>query len=304
MNISSRQLDAFIALARLCSFTQAAAHCHLSQPAFSALIKGLESDTGVRLFDRSTRHVALTQEGQHFLQAVLPIRSDLHEAVQALRDAVALRRGRVSVALLPSLAAHWLPEVLAQFHAQHPQVVLHIHDQLSEPCLALVASGRADFALAATPADTPQLQAEWFGADALHLVCHQDHALARCEQVTVADLLPWPVVQLARSSSVRQCLDAVAYPHSLRSLMEVEHLATVMGMVRAGLGITVVPALALFAFRHPQLVIRPLQEVTLQRQLYLVRQRGRSLSPAAQALYELALAHRPQPTGIARPQTT
>ena len=63
MNISSRQLDAFIALAQLSSFTLAAQRCHLSQPAFSALIKGLEDGVGVRLFDRSTRHVALTQEG-------------------------------------------------------------------------------------------------------------------------------------------------------------------------------------------------------------------------------------------------
>jgi DNA-binding transcriptional LysR family regulator len=111
MNISSRQLDAFIALAQL---------CHLSQPAFSALIKGLEEGVGVRLFDRSTRHVALTQEGAQFLDAAQRIRTDLGDAVQGLREAAALQRGRVSIALLPSLAAAWLPPVLALFHARHP----------------------------------------------------------------------------------------------------------------------------------------------------------------------------------------
>jgi DNA-binding transcriptional LysR family regulator len=120
MNISSRQLDAFIALAQLGSFTLAAQRCHLSQPAFSALIKGLEEGVGVRLFDRSTRHVALTQEGAQFLDAAQRIRTDLGDAVQGLREAAALQRGRVSIALLPSLAAAWLPPVLALFHARHP----------------------------------------------------------------------------------------------------------------------------------------------------------------------------------------
>src|SRR2546430_16718682 len=102
MNISSRQLDAFIALAQLSGFTLAAQRCHLSQPAFSALIKGLEDGVGVRLFDRSTRHVALTQEGAQFLDAAQRIRADLGDAVHGLREAAALQRGRVSIALLPS----------------------------------------------------------------------------------------------------------------------------------------------------------------------------------------------------------
>lgn len=300
MNISSRQLDAFIALAQLSSFTLAAQRCHLSQPAFSALIKGLEDGVGVRLFDRSTRHVALTQEGTQFLDAAQRIRADLGDAVQGLREAAALQRGRVSIALLPSLAAAWLPPVLALFHARHPAIQLQVSDLLSESCIAQVASGQADLALAAIRADTEELQAEWFCADHLYLVCREDHALARLPVPRMADLQSQPFIQLARHSSVRQYLESQAAAPALNTLLEVEHLATVMGMVRAGLGISVVPALALFHFVQPGLVTRPLADADRQRDLYLVRRRQRSLSPAAQAFHALALEHRPGP-GAAAP---
>lgn len=297
MNISSRQLDAFIALARLSNFTLAARRCHLSQPAFSALIKGLEDGVGVRLFDRSTRHVALTPEGGQFLEAAQRIRTDLGDAVQSLREAAALQRGRVSIALLPSLAAAWLPPVLALFHARHPSIQLQVSDLLSEPCIAQVASGQADLALAAIRADTEELQAEWFCADQLHLVCRADHPLAALAAPRMADLQPYPFIQLARHSSVRQYLESQAAAPALDTLLEVEHLATVMGMVRAGLGISVVPALALFHFGQPDLVTRPLADAHRRRDLYLVRRRHRSLSPAAQAFHALALEHRPRTTG-------
>jgi len=306
MNISSRQLDAFLALAQLRSFTLAAQRCHLSQPAFSALIKGLEEELGVRLFDRSTRHVAPTQEGLQFQEAALRIRTDLGEAVQGLRDAASLQRGRVSIALLPSLAAAWLPQLLAGFHARHPGVHLQVADLLSEPCIGLVASGQADWAVASIRADTDALQAEWFCADPLHLVCRSDHPLAAHPAPQLEDVLPHPFIHLARHSSVRQYLELArarsgAIATAMQPVLEVEQLATVMGMVRAGLGISVVPALTLFHFQQPGLATRALAGDLPARDLYVVRQRHRSLSPAAQALYELAMAQRPALPGAAAP---
>ncbi len=293
MNISSRQLDAFLALAEQRSFTRAAALCHLSQPAFSALIRALEDGLGLRLFDRSTRHVDLTGEGQNFLEAARRIRAEIDSALASMRDAATLRRGRVAIALLPSLAAGWLPGVLAGYHAAHPGIELEIADVLSERCIELVATGKADFALAAIRADTPELQAEPFCTDDFHLVCRADHPLAAAPALALADLAAWPFIHLARTSSVRQYLEAAFHPQTMHTLMEVEQLATVMGMVRAGLGISVVPALTLFHFAQPGLVTRPLTLPGLTRQIYLVRRRDRSLSAAAQALCAQVLELRP-----------
>lgn len=164
-HLSTRQLDAFLALAEQRNFTRAAAQCHLSQPAFSALIRALEDDLGLRLFDRSTRHVDLTGEGQNFLESARRIRGEITAALAAVRDAATLQRGRVAVALLPSLAAGWLPGVLAAYRSAYPGIEIDIADVLSEPCIERVASGKADFALAAIRADTPELQAEPFCSD-------------------------------------------------------------------------------------------------------------------------------------------
>jgi len=102
-------------------------------------------------------------------------------------------------------------------------------------------------------------------------------------------------VQLARSSSVRQYLEAAIYPDQLRTVLELDQLSTVAGMVRAGLGLSVVPSLTLFHFAHPELVLRPFDAPGLQRQVFLVRRADRALSSAAQALYERVLADRPRP---------
>ena len=289
MNLSTRTIQAFLALVELKNFTRAASHCHLSQPAFSALIKSLEDSVCLKLFDRSTRHVQLTPEGERFLHSALRIQAELQACEKAMRDTALLAQGRVAVALLPSLAAGWLPDVLQQFLGQHPGVEVAVLDVLSEPCIAAVGNGEADFALAAIRADTPDLQAELFCSDDFHLVCREDHPLAAQERLGVADLLPWPFVHLARHSSVRQYLDAAFFPQSMHTLVEVEQLATVMGLVHAGLGISVVPALSLFHFDKPGLITRPLSLPGMDRQIYVVRRRERSLSLAAQALYRLML---------------
>ena len=236
----------------------------------------------------------LTPEGQNFLESARRIRAEITSALAAVRSAATLQRGRVAVALLPSLAAGWLPGVLAQYRTAHPGIEIDIADVLSEPCIDRVASGHADFALAAIRADTPALQAEPFCSDDFYLVCPADHPLARRRKaITAQDLAAWPFIHLARTSSVRQYLEAALHPQAMHTLMEVEQLATVMGMVRAGLGISVVPALTLFHFEQPGLVTRPLSLPGLTRQIYLVRRRDESLSVAAQALYALVMAQRP-----------
>jgi LysR family transcriptional regulator, carnitine catabolism transcriptional activator len=156
-----------------------------------------------------------------------------------------------------------------------------------------VRGGQADFALAATRADTPELRAEPFCSDDFHLVCPAGHPLAALANPRPRDLAPWPFIHLSRTSSVRQYIDAATLPNTLPPVLEVEQLATVAGMVRMGLGISIVPALALYPFRTKELVVRPLQWPGLKRRIYLVRRRDRSLSVAAQGFYEWIMNRRP-----------
>ena len=297
MNLSSRLLHAFLALAEQRNFTRAAALTHLSQPAFSALIRSLEKGLEQRLFDRSTRHVELTVEGREFETAARRILAEVDAALTGARDYAGRQRGRVSIALLPSLAAGWLPAVLADFHSAHPAIELEVVDVLSEDCIARVRSGKTDLAIAAIRADTPELRAELFCSDRFHLVCPAGHPLAKARTLRPRDLAAYPFIHLSRTSSVRQFLDAAVHPLQMNTLIEVDQLATVTGMVRAGLGISVVPTLTLFHFQQAGIVTRPLPWPGLTRRIYLVRRRDRGLSLAAQSLYETVIARKPSSEG-------
>ncbi|HVQ03968.1 MAG TPA: LysR family transcriptional regulator [Burkholderiaceae bacterium] len=300
INLGTRELNAFLVLAEQRNFTRAAALCHLSQPAFSALVKALEDTVGARLFDRTTRSVELTAEGRVLVEPARRLLRDADGALADVRDHAARRRGRVAIALLPSLAAGWLPPLLAQFHRQHPGIELDVADVLSDACIERVRAGSADFALASTRTATPELHTEEFCRDQFHLVCPRDHALARRRgRIQLKDLAPHPIVHLARSSSVRQYVEAALYPMQLHTMMELDQLSTVAGMVRAGLGITIVPSLTLFHFADPQLATRPLHAPALVRRVYLVRRADRPLSTAAAGLHQMVMAARPRvPRGV------
>ncbi len=286
-DLSTRQLRAFVALADQRSFTKAAAVCHLSQPAFSALIQTLEQALGTRLFDRDTRSVQLSTEGRLFEPSARQLLGDFRLAVSDLSDHVERRKGRVHVAALPSLAAGWLPAIFAEFKNTWPGLDLSLSDMLSDPCIDLVRSNKADFALASNSVNQAGLSAELLCTDRFYLVCRKDHPLAHEKVLTLKKLVPYPFIHMSRNSSVRQALDAALHPLQTQTLLEVDQLATVTGMVEAGLGISVVPALTLFHFERDSLVTRPLKIANLTRKIYVVRRQTGSLSVAAQALHDL-----------------
>jgi len=294
LNVSTRQIKAFVALAELKNFTRAAQQCHLSQSAFSTLIRTLEDAISIRLFDRDTRKVELTAEGRLFVEGASRLLDDFRNSLSDLGEHAARRRGRVAIAALPSLAAGWLPSVLADFRAQYPGIELDVADALSESCVERVRSGHADFSLAAVRATAPELRTDPFCSDRFHLVCRTDHPLAKQKRITLASLAGEPFIHLARNSSVRQHIEAAIRPAQLNRVMELEQLSTVAGMVRAGLGVTVVPTLTLFHFEDPGLAIRALHAPGFRRELFVIRPRDRSLSAAARTLLDFLVTRKPR----------
>lgn len=291
MNLSVKHLRAFVALAEQRNFTRAAQACHLSQSAFSTLIHTLEEQAGSRLFERTTRHVELSADGRRFEEVARRLLADFEAALADLRDHALRRKGRVSIAALPSLAAGDLPPLLAAFRARYPGIEIALFDLLADGCIDLVRRARADFALAPAPAQAADLRVEPLLRERFHLVCPAGHALAARRSVTPQALAGHPFIHLSRTSSVRQHLDAALHPERLEGVMEVEQLATVAGLVAAGLGITAVPTLALFQFRREGLVVRPLQIPGLSRDICLIRLKERGDTAAAAALIEDLRAH-------------
>ena len=147
---------------------------------------------------------------------------------------------------------------------------------------------------AAIRADTPELRAELFCSDGFFLACPAGHPLAGGRVPRPRDVAAWPLIHLSRTSSVRQYIDAALHPQVLPAVLEVDQLATVSGMVRAGLGVSIVPALALYPFRGAGTgAAARLSWAGLKRRIYLVRRRDRGLSVAAQGFYDWVMARRP-----------
>lgn len=283
INISARDLEAFMALAQTQHFTRAAERCHLSQSAFSQKIARIETGAGVRLFERSTRHVSLTPEGEAFAGEVRRIAQDLTSAYSNLRDLARLRTGTVAVAALPSVAAVWMPQAIARYRREHPAVRVALFDTLASGALALLREGKADLAITAG-GDLREFDVEVLRSERYFLVCPARHPLAGKRHLTLAQLDGQQMVHLARNSSVRQHLDTLPSMQVEAGGLEVEHLATLAALVAQGLGVSVVPELTLFHFERAGLRAVPLREPALRRPIVLARRKGKALSVAAQAM--------------------
>jgi len=287
MNLSVKQLRAFSELALERNFTRAAQKCHLSQSAFSALVANLEEQAGVRLFHRSTRSVELTPEGRVFESVAARLLHDFESAFSELQDHVQRRKGRLTIAALPSVAGGALPPVIARFRAAHPGIAVILRDVTADSCLELVRGRQADFALTAAISPGPDLRSEPLLSDTFHLVCRDDHPLARRRELALKDIVHLPLIRFDRTSSVRQHLDLAFYPHSPVTEMEVYNLVTAAGLIAAGIGVTLVPTLALFQFRMPTLVAVPVTLPIKDRDVCLVRREDDTDSVAAQAFIAL-----------------
>lgn len=300
-NLSTKDLRVVVALSQTRNFGQAALQVHLSPSALSALVARIEAQVGARLFERTTRAVELTEAGQVFLEHAQELLRGTYAALGAVHDVVHLRRGSVTIAALPSLAASVVPQVFARFAAQHPLIKLSLLDALSGPAFDLVRDGKADFALTAADPQQEDLSYEQLTTDEFLLLCARDHALcARPGPVTLEDSLEFPHVSMPASASVRQYLEADLLCKGIRfnPAFEVDHIATIGALVGAGLGISALPQAAAALLRQDALVRLALAPPSIRRPLGAVSRRYAPLSPAAASMYAM-LAQRMRETGRA-----
>jgi len=301
LNLSTRDLRAFLALSRTCNFGQTALQLHLTQSALSALIARLETQVGARLFERSTRSVSLTAAGREFADYVVEILRQADEAVQTVRDITTLQQGKVSVAGLPSLTAGPVPEIFASFHAAYPKVRLSVTEALSSDAFEQVRQGKVDFALTAAHPRHEDLAYEAITQDHFLLLCSPDHPLAeQSNPIQLHETLAWPHVSMPPAASVRQYLDCALDEHGVRfaPAFEVHHIATIGALVERGLGVTALPETAIELIAHRRLHQRPLAAPGIQRPLWLVHRKYPGLSDAASTMRQMILAYfnrRPAP---------
>ncbi|MCC8391142.1 LysR family transcriptional regulator [Paraburkholderia sp. MMS20-SJTR3] len=288
MNVTLRQLRVFIEVARLQSFSRAGDEIGLTQSAVSRCVRELESEIGLKLIDRTTREVQLTDVGGNLVSSVSRLLSDLDDALREIREIGEQRRGRVVVAASPTVACRLMPRVVAACVRQFPYVTLGLRDDVQSDVVRKVKSGEVDFGVIIGPFADDDLLSETLMTDSFCVVSRDDHPLAAREQVAWQDLDGEQLVMLDYASGSRPIIDAAmqAQGVSANVVQELGHSATVFGLVEAGVGISVLPWLALPLPAGASLVARPLVP-RAERRVELVRRRDRSLSPAAEAVWDL-----------------
>lgn len=278
-------LQAFLAIAERGSFQRAAAQLNLSQTALSHRMKKLEQDLGLKLFLRTTRQVTLTEAGAQLLPKAQHMVGELAVAFNDLRQMGHDGQERIAVCCLPTLAVHYLPALLREFHASHPTVSVRIYDNSATEICDLVRSGTAEFGLTLASDTHPDLEVKPLMKEPFVLLCPKAHPIARKGQVDWSDLAGVPLVRTSRQAGNRLLIDDALGPRrdQLDWRWEVLHIATAVSMVNAGVGLTVIPRLAIDGIDMRELAALPLHNPGVTRTVGILTARDRPLSATAQA---------------------
>jgi DNA-binding transcriptional LysR family regulator len=289
MKIDTLGVQAFIAIADRGSFGRAAEDLHITQTALSRRMQNLESFLGVKLVERTTRSVALTAIGQNFLPQARRLLADLAMALVEIRETGKSLRGDVTIACVPTVGVHYLPRIVQQYASLYPDNRIKILDHASSGVAAAVLQRAAEFGINMQGAHDPELRSIPLLRDRFVLVCRNDHPLARKKKLSWGQLEPHALILAGAESGNRPLLDVALEKHAiaLRAFYEVQRSSTAVGMVAQGVGVAVVPGLAVQPGAYPRLRVVPLVDPVVSRTLALLSRTKAHLTPAAQALYEL-----------------
>lgn len=281
-------LRAFVETADAGAVSRAATTLGLSQPSLTAQIQRLEKHLGTSLFTRHGRGVTLTDAGT----ALYPRARRLLEELQATEDAVRRERdesaGTLSVGAIPTVAPYVLPAALRRLRVRNGTLRVELREDYSAVLARQLLDGVLDVVVAALPYSFEHLDTEPLGTDALVVAVPASHAAARAGRITLAQLRDAPAVTLDPAHCLGEqvagfCSSRQVHPSVVCRSAQ---LATVLELVGAEVGISIVPAMAAARHNTPQTAYVPLAEHTLQREIVAVWRRGAPPSPAARAFVD------------------
>ncbi|OZI19969.1 hypothetical protein CAL26_20655 [Bordetella genomosp. 9] len=293
MRIKLRQVEGFLAAADSLSFSRAAERIGMTQPAFSQLIRDLEAALDVKLFDRSTRRVRITDVGLQLREQMRRGLLEIDNACNNARAITRLRQGQLSLAVLPSLALGLVNDTLAAFHDSYPEVQLRLREARTPHIAELLLNYEVDLAVCSRLEPHESLVMERLFDDELVAVLPRGHALSPRRALQWRQLAGEPLIGLqAQADLIRAGFAENGIDK--RPEHEVLNTVTALSMVRAGFGATIVPAIALPELNLRGLVHRPLRGPRPMREICLCRHVDHALSPAAgrfrEMLQEIPLA--------------
>nr|WP_314423131.1 LysR substrate-binding domain-containing protein [uncultured Erwinia sp.] len=287
MNYSLRQLRVFVAVAAQGSFSQAGQTIGLSQSAVSHSIKELEGEMGIRLLDRTTREVVLTEAGEQLASRLEHLLEELDNTLLDVRSYGQQRSGTVRVAASQTISAHLMPQCLAAGQLNYPEIRVMLRDRPQQWVLQSIRNAEVDFGIVIGPLHSDDLECEAILDEPFLLLCRIDDPLAQQRTIHWHMLNQRTLVLQDYASGSRVLIDEALRQQQVQAeiAQEIGHPATLYPMVEAGIGISILPALALpLPQGRPLMVRRMVPEIN--RTIMLVRRKNRSLTPAAEAIWQ------------------
>ncbi|HVU24187.1 MAG TPA: hydrogen peroxide-inducible genes activator [Opitutus sp.] len=241
-----QQLRYVLAVARAGNFSRAAEQCHVSQPSLSQQIQKLEAELGGRLFDRLKTRARLTPAGEALAERATRILAEVDAAQRDASDARGLTRGRIAVGVLPTVAPYLLPRVLPAFHREFPGIELVVQEDTTARLIALLVACEVDLAIASLPIHDDRVRTETLFTEELLVALPPSHPLLKKRALHAADLESERFILMKEGHCLGDqvlnfCTRRDFRPNiSCRSAQ----IETVRALVQAGLGISLVPAMA------------------------------------------------------------
>jgi DNA-binding transcriptional LysR family regulator len=288
MDISLRQMRSFVAVAKLGSFTRAAEFLHVSQPTLTVQIKRLEEALRLRLFDRNPRSVNLTRVGRDLLPAFERTLQDLDSVLSELKNVSTAQLGVVRIAALPSFAGSLLPDSIRRFRKRNPGASFVVKDVIASALLGLVRSDDVDLGLTGGNVDFPDIEVLFKTSDEIRVVFPDGHPIGKFARITAERLAQFPIVMLDSRTSVRAVTDQAFRTAKLMPVpvAEATYMSTALGMVRAGIGITLLPSSAREIAAESGLRTKRVSDPNFSRQVSLIKKKNRTLPPLSKAFAE------------------
>lgn len=286
-NITLKQLRTFVAVAESRRFRLAAEAVNLTQSAVSILIKELEGQLGVSLFDRHTRFVGLTDAGRRLLPLAVDILERVDGAVDSMVDISALKSGRVTVASAIVLAATYLPSRIASFMRKYPEIRIDLRDVSENEIRELLINGEADIGVGTSRFLEQEINEHELFVDHLALFCPADDELARKRSIGWSDFNNRPFIALAPDNPLQRRIDELLEANGVttRRQFAVRFSTTLLALVNEGLGIGILPAGSKGLSAMANVVMRPIADQMVPRNVVALTLRERTLSPAARSFF-------------------
>ena len=287
-----QQLRYVVAVARTGTFSRAAAQCRVSQPSLSQQIQKLEDELDERLFDRRKRATKLTAHGEMFLHRAVRILAEVDAAKREAADARDLLRGTLTVGVLPTIAPYLLPDVMRQFTERFPGVEIVVQEDTTARLLKLAHEYEIDFALASQPIQDERLQVKELFAEELLLALPPGHPLTRKRTVAFADLDGERLIVMKEGHCLGGQVLGFCERRDLKPKISFRsaQLETVQALVCAGLGLSLIPAMAAQRKREDLPEYRSLQAPRPERTIVALWPKHRPPARAANELLKMLSA--------------